>query len=65
MAEIGVTEFSATKMEEELNCSGCVKLNGFELVGINVTQFPADQDLDSENRMVGMLSVQLEVYKGC
>lgn len=54
-----------SKMEEELNCSSCVKLNGFELVGINVTQFPADQDLDSENRMVGMLSVQLEVYKGC
>lgn len=52
-------------MEEELNCSGCVTLEGFELVQLNVTQFTADQDLDAENRMVGMLSVQLEVYKGC
>lgn len=52
-------------VEEELNCSGCVQLDGFELVRMATTQFPADQDLDSENRMVGMLQVQLEIYKGC
>lgn len=58
-------DLKLSQLEEELNCSGCVELKGFELVRLNVTQFPTDQDLDSENRMVGMLSVQLEVYKGC
>lgn len=54
-----------SQMEEMLNCSACVELQEFELVSIGATQFPTDQDIDSENRMVGMISVQLEVYKGC
>ena len=52
-------------LEEQLNCSQCVNLEGFELVQVNTTQFPVDQDLDAENRMVGMFRVQLEVYKSC
>lgn len=52
-------------LEEQLNCSGCVDLEGYELVQINTTQFPVDKDLDLENRMVGMLRVQLEIYKSC
>lgn len=52
-------------LEEVLNCAGCVQLEGFELVDIQATQFPVDQDLDSENRMVGFVQVQLQVYKGC
>lgn len=52
-------------LEELLNCSGCVELEDFELVDIQATSFPTDQDLDSENRMVGMVQVQLQVYKGC
>ena len=52
-------------LEELLNCSSCVNLEGFELVDISATQFPADQDIDSENRMVGMIQVQLSVYVGC
>ena len=52
-------------MEEMFNCSACVELDGFELVDINATQVPTDQDLDSENRMVGFIQVQLQVYKGC
>lgn len=54
-----------SSMEEELNCAGCVELENYELVSLNTSQFPADQDLDSENRMVGLLQVQLEVYKAC
>ena len=52
-------------LEQTLNCSQCVSLEGFELVGIRATQLPADQDLDSENRMVGSITCQLEVYKSC
>lgn len=53
------------EMEEFFNCAGCVKLEGFELVNISTSSFPADQDLDSENRMVGLLQVQVEVYGTC
>lgn len=52
-------------LEQTLNCSSCVNLEGFELVSIRATQLPADQDLDSENRMVGSINCQLEVYKSC
>lgn len=52
-------------LEEHLNCSSCVDLEGFELVDIRATQLPTDQDIDSENRMVGSIRCQLEVYKSC
>lgn len=52
-------------LEQTLNCSSCINLEGFELVSIRATQLPADQDLDSENRMVGSINCQLEVYKSC
>lgn len=52
-------------LEEDLNCAGCVQLEGFELMSIQTNSLPADQDADSENRMVGMIQVQIEVYKKC
>ena len=52
-------------LEQTLNCSSWVDLENFELVSIGATQLPADQDIDSENRMVGTISCQLEVYKSC
>lgn len=52
-------------LEETLNCAMCVNLEGFELVDVRATQLPADQDLDSENRLVGSINCQLEVYKSC
>lgn len=58
-------DVALSAIEEQLNCSGCVELEGYDLVQVNTTQFPADEDLDMENRMVGMLRVQLEVYKSC
>lgn len=63
--EAKTVDETLSSLEEMLNCSGCVELEGFELVDINTTQFPADQDIDSENRMVGLIQVQLWVYKGC
>lgn len=52
-------------LENMLNCAQCVSLEGFELVDIRATQLPTDQDLDTENRMVGSISCQLEIYKSC
>lgn len=54
-----------SRLEEMLNCSNCVELEGYELVEMATTQFPADQDLDDENREVGLLQISLQVYKRC
>lgn len=54
-----------SQMEGTLNCSKCVKLEGFDMVDISTTQLPADEDLDAENRMVGMVSVQIQTYATC
>lgn len=53
------------ELETLLNCAGCVQLQGFELVDIRATQLPIDQDLDTENRMVGSINCQIQVYKSC
>lgn len=52
-------------LADTLSCSSCVELEGFELVGIQATQFPTDQDTDAEDRMIGMVQCQLTAYKSC
>ncbi len=52
-------------LEEELNCDGCTQLSGFDTVDMKATQFPIDNDLDSEDRKVGLLSVTITTYKEC
>jgi len=51
------------QLEELLNCSRCVELTNFEVVEVDVTQFPSDEDIDSEEREVGMLQVNIKTYK--
>jgi hypothetical protein len=50
-------------LEESLNTSDCLQLQGYEIVSVEASQFPADNDLDSEDRRVGMLQATIEVYK--
>lgn len=50
---------------ERVSCSSCVELQGFETLEIEVTQFPTDQDLDSEDRKVGLLQINIKIYKSC
>lgn len=52
-------------LEAMLNCASCVELEGYDLVGIRATQYPTDDDLDSEDRMIGSISVEVQVYKSC
>lgn len=52
-------------LEEELNCAGCIELTGFDALGIEATSFPVDQDLDSEDRSVGLVQVTVRTYKSC
>ena len=52
-------------LEDSLTCSGCVQLNGFDIIKIDVVSYPIDQDLDNEDRKIGMLQVNLVTYKEC
>ena len=50
------------QLEAELS-GGCVELPGFQVVELNTTTYPDDQDLDQEDRRVGLLQVNLTIYK--
>lgn len=52
-------------LEELLNCAECVNLEGFEILEIDATQFPSDEDLDNEDRRVGLLQASVSLYKTC
>lgn len=58
--EIERTLFS---LEEDLNCSTCVNLEGFETIYSRATQFAQDIDLDNENRRIGLLQAQVRLFK--
>jgi hypothetical protein len=55
-----------TELAADLSCNGCLALDGFEVVGVTTTGPFVDQDVDAENRMVGLLQVNITTYmKGC
>lgn len=53
------------EFEESISCSNCAQLEGFQVVEIEVISYPVDQDLDSEDRKVGLLQVNIKTYKSC
>ena len=50
-------------LEETLNCSTCVNLEGFETIYSRATQFSQDIDLANEQRRIGTLQAQVRLYK--
>lgn len=56
-------ERSLFGLEEKLNCSTCVNLDGFETIYSRATQFAQDTDLENENRRIGVLQAQVRLYK--
>lgn len=50
-------------LEELLNCSTCVNLEGFETIYSRATQFSQDTDLANEQRRIGTLQAQVRLYK--
>ena len=56
-------ERSLFSLEETLNCSTCVNLEGFETIYSRATQFAQDLDLENENRRIGLLQAQIRLYK--
>jgi len=56
-------ERSLYGLEEILNCTNCVQLEGYEVIEIGASQFPQDQDLDNVERRVGFLQANIKIYK--
>ena len=50
-------------LEEDLNCSTCVNLEGFETIYSRATNFAQDLDLENENRRIGLLQAQVRLFK--
>lgn len=50
-------------LEESLNRASCVQLSGFETIYSRATQFAQDNDLEKENRRIGLLQAQIRLFK--
>lgn len=50
-------------LEEQLNCSTCVNLDGFETIYSRATNFAQDIDLENTNRRIGLLQAQIRLFK--
>lgn len=49
-------------LEKRLNSDDCPELTDFEVVEFEATLFPIDQDLDVQDRTVGLLQATLTIY---
>lgn len=49
-------------LEEALNGDACTQLNGYDTIDIEATTFATDQDIDSEDRTVGLLQATITTY---
>jgi hypothetical protein len=48
--------------EETINSAGCPEISGYDVIEAEVTLYPTDQDIDNENRTIGLAEVTLTVY---
>lgn len=49
--------------EELISADGCTQLSGYETLDIQLSSYPVDNDIDSEDRKVGLLQINLKTYK--
>ena len=61
--KVKIVEEKTFELEELLNCSGCVSLEGFDVVSIDVNRYASDEDIDLEDREVGLVQVNINTYK--
>lgn len=52
-------------VEEQLNCANCVELEGYDVGDVTCQILFVDNDLDLEDRVVGLLQVNITVYQEC
>lgn len=49
-------------LEELINSDACTQLSGYDTIDMQATQFPVSEDIDDENRSIGLLQVTLRIY---
>lgn len=52
-------------LEDILNCAGCTQLTGFDTLSIEASVLSIDNDLDNEDRKVGLLQATITTIKEC
>lgn len=50
---------------DDLTCAGCLTLEGYQVTDVSVEGPWTDQDLDDEERDVGLLQITITIYKEC
>lgn len=53
------------ELGEDLSCAGCVTLEGYDVDEIETNGPWTDQDLDNEERDVGLLQITITIHKEC
>lgn len=54
-----------SSLEELLNCEECTQLTGFQTMDSQASVLGIDNDLDGEDRKIGLLQATITVYKPC
>lgn len=49
-------------LEEALNSDACTQLDGYDTIDLQATLFPTDQDIDNEERTVGLIQITATTY---
>lgn len=49
-------------LEETINMDQCTQLAGFDTIDMEATSFASDQDIENEDRTVGLLQVTVTTY---
>ena len=49
-------------LEVLLNTGNCTQLTGFDTIEMQATLFPTDQDIDNQERTVGLIQVTVKTY---
>lgn len=50
-------------LEEAINADGCTELAGYDTMDMEAFVFSVDDDIDAEDRTVGLLQVNLSTHK--
>jgi hypothetical protein len=48
--------------EQFINTASCDQLAGFDTIEMQATLFPTDQDLDADDRTVGLVQITITTY---
>lgn len=56
---------SLEALDARISCSGCLELEGYNVIEVETSGPFADQDLDDEERTVGLLEITVTLYRNC